>query len=54
MSYIQKLSFLCMGAALTALCLIAMLSDLSSAVKCFAVFASVDGFWELYRMFKGR
>ena len=48
----KKVVAICIGAALLALCLLAISSELSIAVKCFAVFASVDGYFELYKWYK--
>ena len=52
MHHARKLSAICMSAALTSLIVIAILCDLSPALKCFAIFSAVTGYFELYKWFQ--
>ena len=54
MGSIKNIVSICMGVVLLALCIIAILCSLSISVKCFVIFASVYGFFELHRWRKGK
>ena len=43
-----------MAVVLVAFCYIAITCDLSIAVKCFAIFASIYGFFELHKWRKNK
>lgn len=49
MSNAKNIVSIIMAAVLVALCLIAITCDLSIAVKCFAIFSAVYGFFELQK-----
>ena len=51
MGRVKNVVAACMSVVLVALCIIVTLCDLSISIKVFAVFASVDGFFELYRWY---
>lgn len=53
MGKVKNIIAICMGTVLVALCIIATLCNLSISVKVFVIFASVNGFFELYRWCKG-
>lgn len=50
----RKFVALFLSMILAALCWVTMCSDLSFALKCFVVFASVSGYFELYGWYRGK
>ena len=54
MGSVKSIVSVCMSVVLAAICIMAILSDLSIAVKCFVIFAAVYGFFELQKWRKGK
>lgn len=54
MSNVKNIVSTIMAIVLVVFCLIAIACDLSIAVKCFAIFAAVYGFFELQKWRKNK